>query len=221
MKSIFFALAIALNCANFAFARCAPQAFYTTVHNTPVMVYATLTDCKPDKKNATTTATLQILETLKGELSEGKMIVRQLNVSFANEIGGSVSQKTDLKNGDKKVFFLERNPDKSWRLITGRCMTYKLEVNDKKEIVLPNFENKTVSFDDFKNGIDLFNQNYSDFETKKANNTDFKLENTTKNTTFALLAGEMLGKSFDKPTKTVEKIEKPKKRAKKWKKNKK
>lgn len=197
MKSILFALAIALNCANFAFGKCAPQAFYMTVHNTPVMVYAMLTDCKPDKKNGTTTATLQILETLKGELSEGKMIVRQLNVSFANEIGGSVSQKTDLKNGDKKVFFLERNPDKSWRLITGRCMTYKLEVNDKKEIVLPNFEDKTVSFDDFRNGLALFNQKYSDFEAKKAENKDFKLENPTKNTTFALLAGEMFGKKFE------------------------
>ena len=178
MKSILFALALALNCANLAFGRCAPQAFYMTMHNTPVMVYATISDCNADKKTGLTTATLQIIETLKGELSEGKMIVRQLNVIYSNEIGGSVPQQVNFKNGDKKVFFLERNADKSWRLITGRCMTYKLDVNAKKEIVLSEFDNKTVSFEDFKTGITLFNKNYSDFESQKATNADFKLENT-------------------------------------------
>ena len=59
MKSILFALALALNCANLAFGRCAPQAFYMTMHNTPVMVYATISDCKADKKTGLTTATLQ------------------------------------------------------------------------------------------------------------------------------------------------------------------
>jgi hypothetical protein len=205
MKSFILSIYFLAACANFAFGKCAPQAFYTTVHNTPVMVYGTISNCKTDKKTGMATAVLQIIETLKGELSEGKMIVRQLNVSFASEIGGSVPQKADVKNGDKKIFFLERNPDKSWRLVTGRCMTYQLAVNAKKEIILSNFGNKTVSFDDFKNGITLFNKNYSDFESQKAKSADFKLENTTKNTTFALLAGEMFGKPFE----TAETTEKP------------
>ena len=205
MKSTILSIALLLNCANFAFCKCAPQAFYTTAHTRPVMVYGTISGCKTDKTTNLTTATLQILEILKGDLSEGKMIVRQLNVSFASEIGGSIPQKANVKNGDKKVFFLERNADKSWRLVTGRCMTYLLNVNAKKEIILSNYENKTVSFDDFRNGIALFNQKYSDFETKKTENEDFKLENPTKNTTFALLAGEMFGKKFE----TVE--QKPKK----------
>ncbi len=204
MKKIFFVAALALCLANFATAKCAPQALYTTVRYTPVMVYGTVTDCKLDKETGLTKASLQIIETLKGELSEGKMIVRQLNVSFTSELGGSVSQKADIKNGDKKIWFLERNADKSWRLITGRCMTYQLTVNAQKEIVLNNFENKSVSFDDFRKGIALFNENYSDFETKKANNSDFKLENTTKNATFAFLAGEMFGKSFESSQKSAE-----------------
>jgi hypothetical protein len=87
-------------------------------------------------------------------------------------------------------------------------MTYQLAVNAKNEIVLSNFGNKTVSFDDFKNGITLFNKNYSDFESQKAKSADFKLENTTKNTTFALLAGEMFGKPFE-TAQTTEKNEKP------------
>ncbi len=218
MKKIFFTAALTLCLANFATAKCAPQAFYTTVRNTPVMVYGTISDCKTDKGTGLTNASLQIIETLKGELSEGKMIVRQLNVSFDSELGGSVSQKTNIKNGDKKIFFLARNPDKSWRLITGRCMTYQLEVNAQKEIVLSNFENKTVSFDDFRKGIALFNENYSDFETKKANNADFKLENPTKNTSFALLVGEMFGKSFESPRKSAETTILPRKSTKNWRK---
>jgi hypothetical protein len=204
MKSFILSIALLLSTAQLTFGRCAPQAFYTTVHTMPVMVYGTITGCKTDKTTGMTTANLAILETLKGELSEGKMIVRQLKVSFASEIGGSVPQKPNVKNGDKKIFFLERNKDKSWRLVVGRCMTYQLAVNANKEIILSNYDNKTVSFDDFKNGIALFNKNYSDFEAKKAENTDFKLENSAKNTTFALLAGEMLGKTFetfDKPSK--------------------
>jgi hypothetical protein len=197
--------------------KCAPQQLSTTLHYTPIVLHGTLSQCTPNKNTGMTTATLHIKTVLRGDIGKSSA----LKVSYSSEIGGSVRAVTPFKNGDTKVFFAEQNTDGSYRLNTGRCETFFLNLDAQQNVVLN--QNIPVSIADFKAGIALFEQNYG---TLMANKVDvqaqaakdavikpYALDNPTQNQTYALLAAQIVGVLAEttKPQPIAPKVKKVKK----------
>ncbi len=148
------------------------QPLYQRVLQVPVLAYVTVEKAivhKPSEvkstyfhgDGSTTTATLRINSVLKGKMSE-----KQVDITFENNEGGTtVRYNIDIKQGDKKVLFLNQSDDKKWQLSWGS--PYSLNVNEKNQIDLDSITH--VSFKDFSSGVRMWvkNVNARNIEPKK------------------------------------------------------
>ncbi|MEY4926977.1 MAG: hypothetical protein RI894_1413 [Bacteroidota bacterium] len=163
----------------------AQDPLYMRLRSIPVLAYGTISDFQADEEHGGKTAILTIEQVFKGGIK-----AKKLPVVFENESGGTALRyQIDIQEGDKKVFFLKRDNEQKWRIDT-RELPYSLNVGDDDKIYLT--DERLVTFDDFRKGFFLFNTHFN-LLTKKyeENNPKIKVENPTKNRTFAFLMAEL------------------------------
>ncbi len=181
-KKIFFCAFLFLSFLQISSAQ---DPLYLRLRSIPHLVYGTISDVQTDEQYGGKTAILTIENVFKGGIKANK-----LPVVFENESeNGVMRYQIDIQEGDKKVFFLKRDEEQKWRIHT-RELPYFLNVGDGNELYLS--DTKTVTFDDFRKGLHLFNTHFN-LLTKKyeENNPKIKVENPTKNRTFAFLMAEL------------------------------
>ena len=164
-----------------------PPPLYIRIYHAPVIVCGTLIDCNNDPVHGVTEANITVHYLLKGVLEEQKIAVH-FNIPHSKYPLKRIGQ-----NGETKIFFLSKNKDGNWFTGAG------LSVNGD---IIKAANGPTIP--DFKAGIALFEQKYTYFQEKKANNITITLENPTNNKTFAFLSREMMQNLIYTP-KTVRK----------------
>ena len=170
---------------------------YQRLRSAPVLVFATISDLQLDAERAETNAVLTITSVLKGKLKTGK-----LAVCFENESGDAMRYQVDIADGDKKVFVLKYDDETSKWCIDTRKLPYLLDVDTEENIYLSN--EKMVTLDDFRKGFYLFNVKFAILTKKyEENDAKIKVENPTKNRTFAFLVAELKACIAEKLKKVV------------------
>jgi gamma-glutamylcyclotransferase (GGCT)/AIG2-like uncharacterized protein YtfP len=164
---------------------CAVQKLCEIVHNCPVLVYGTLSNCNENKKTLMVNATLTVKKTLKG----GANFTKKIPISYPAYINNTAENKQNktYRNGATCVFPMYKLNATTWTTEINYCnYDALLSIDDAAQTIV--FPNKTiVSLDDFEKGVALYNENYQTFLEAKTNKTKIDLDNPTENKTYAYL----------------------------------
>jgi hypothetical protein len=151
---------------------------YTTLRQTPVIVYAYLTGYD----SITLKYSMTVIEVLKGNNIPKN--ITNINVKYDDKNPSS----RFLSKGPqaKSLFYLYKNSQNNWEINNDWCHSTPPPCENKTILL-----DKPVSFANFRTGLALFMQNYDQLIQQKAKGKKVVVPKNMKNATYRYLVNDM------------------------------